>query len=112
MTDKRMLIVDEETLIKIDENRGDMSRTDFIKFLIESQLGETESATTVNPQYVDREEFMEFTQGMKDLLKRFLDFFISYGLELGKEPKDGTFSELVQKLQSLSASGGKPKLNK
>ena len=49
---------------------------------------------------------------MKDLLKRFLDFFISYGLELGQEPKDGTFSELVQKLQTLSATGGKPKINK
>jgi hypothetical protein len=109
MTDKRMLIVDEETLARIDENRGDMSRSEFIKFLIENQLGENESATAtaIKPQYVDREEFQEFQQGMKDLLKRFLDFFISYGLELGKEPKDGTFSELVQKLQSLSASGGK-----
>jgi hypothetical protein len=111
MTDKRMLIVDEETLTQIDENRGDMSRADFIKFLINSQLGEEES-TAISNQYVNREEFQEFTQGMKDLLKRFLDFFISYGLELGQEPKDGTFSELVQKLQTLSASGGKPKANK
>jgi hypothetical protein len=114
MTDKRMLIVDEEILTKIDQNRGDMSRAEFISFLINSQLGESESesATAITPQYVDREEFQEFAQGMKDLLKRFLDFFISYGLELGQEPKDGTFSELVQKLQTLSASGGKPKINK
>jgi NAD(P)H-flavin reductase len=112
MTDKRILIVDEETLIKIDENRGDMNRAEFIKCLIDNQLGETENATAIAPQYVDREEFQEFSQGMKDLLKRFLDFFISYGLELGQEPKDGTFSELVQKLQTLSASGGKPKSNK
>ncbi len=112
MTDKRMLIVDEEILTKIDENRGDMSRAEFINFLINSQLGEDESATAISPQYVNREEFQEFTQGMKDLLKRFLDFFISYGLELGQEPKDGTFSELVQKLQTLSATGGKPKINK
>jgi hypothetical protein len=107
-----MLIVDEEILTKIDENRGDMSRAEFINFLINSQLGEDESATAISPQYVNREEFQEFTQGMKDLLKRFLDFFISYGLELGQEPKDGTFSELVQKLQTLSATGGKPKINK
>ena len=40
---------------------------------------------------------------MKDLLRRFLDFFISYGMELGQEPKDSTFTELVQKLQTLSA---------
>jgi hypothetical protein len=114
MTDKRMLIVDEEILTKIDQNRGDMSRAEFISFLINSQLGENEieSATAITPQYVDREEFQEFTQGMKDLLKRFLDFFISYGLELGQEPKDNTFSELVQKLQTLSASGGKPKIKK
>jgi hypothetical protein len=112
MTDKRMLIVDEETLTKLDTNRGDMNRAEFIKFLIDSQLEESESATAITPQYVDREEFQEFTQGMKDLLKRFLDFFISYGLELGKEPKDGTFSELVQKLQTLSATGGKFKINK
>ena len=112
MTDKRMLIVDEEILTKIDENRGDMSRAEFINFLISSQLGQDESATAISPQYVNREEFQEFAQGMKDLLKRFLDFFISYGLELGQEPKDGTFSELVQKLQSLSATGGKTKINK
>jgi hypothetical protein len=114
MTDKRMLIVDDEILTKIDQNRGDMSRVEFISFLINSQLGESESerATAITPQYVDREEFQEFSQGMKDLLKRFLDFFISYGLELGHEPKDGTFSELVQKLQTLSAGGGKLKVNK
>jgi hypothetical protein len=111
MTDKRMLIVDDETLTKIDQNRGDMSRADFINFLINSQLGE-EDSQAVSHQYVDREEFQEFAQGMKDLLKRFLDFFISYGLELGREPKDNTFSELVQKLQTLSVSSGKSKANK
>ena len=77
MTDKRMLIVDEEILTKIDENRGDMSRAEFINFLINSQLGQEDNATSISPQYVDREEFQEFAQGMKDLLKRFLDFFIS-----------------------------------
>jgi hypothetical protein len=49
---------------------------------------------------------------MKDLLRRFLDFFISYGMELGDEPKDHTFNELVQKLQTLSAGGGKSKTPK
>ncbi len=111
MSEKRMLIVDEELLSKIDENRGEMSRVEFIKFLISNQLEEQEGTVTSN-QYVSREEFQEFAQGMKDLLRRFLDFFISYGLELGQEPKDGTFNELVQKLQSLSATGGKPKTSK
>lgn len=112
MIEKRMLIVDDELLKKIDENRGEMSRNEFISFVINSQLGEQSESTSVSHQYVNREEYMEFTQGIKDLLRHFLDFFLSYGLELGKEPKDNTFSELVQKLQTLSASGGKPKTSK
>ena len=89
-----------------------MSRAEFINFLINNQLEESDDNTIASPRYVEREEFQEFALGMKDLLRRFLDFFISYGLELGQEPKDNTFSELVQKLQTLSASGGKPKISK
>lgn len=111
MTEKRMLVVDADLLQKIDENRGEMSRTDFLSFLINSQLGE-QATETNHRQYVGREEFDEFAQGMKDLMRHFLDFFISYGMELGDEPKDGTFNELVQKLQALSAKGSKPKASK
>lgn len=115
MTEKRMLIIDDALLKKIDENRGEMSRNEFIGFLIETQIGEqaeSASVSQISNQYVSREEYLEFTQGIKDLLRHFLDFFLSYGLELGQEPKDNTFSELVQKLQALSASGGKPKTTK
>jgi hypothetical protein len=126
MTEKRMLIVDDELLRKIDENRGEMSRIEFLNFIISSQLQEEVISSNNNShtgiqaadvpsashQYVEREEFQEFAAGMKDLLRRFLDFFISYGLELGQEPKDNTFAELVQKLQTLSASGVKQKNTK
>ena len=109
MTEKRMLIVDEDVIEIIDQNRGDMTRSEFISFIIGSQLSENGSSGHVsnNANYVEREEFQEFAQGMRDLLRRFLDFFISYGMELGEEPKDNTFNELVQKLQTLSASSGK-----
>jgi hypothetical protein len=112
MTEKRMLIVDDELLKEIDNNRGDMGRPEFIRFIIDNQLGAGSEEEIVPNSYVTREEFQEFTQGMKDLLRRFLDFFISYGLELGAEPKDSTFSELVQKLQTLSASAAKSKGSK
>lgn len=112
MAEKRMLIVDDELLRKIDENRGELGRAEFLSFIINAHLGADEKHEPNSHQYVDREEFKEFSQGMKDLLKHFLDFFISYGMELGDEPKDHTFNELVQKLQSLSASGGKPKVVK
>jgi hypothetical protein len=112
MAEKRMLIVDDELLRKIDENRGDLGRAEFIDFVINSHMGTDDNSEQASRRYVDREEFQEFSQGMKDLLRRFLDFFISYGMELGDEPKDRTFNELVQKLQTLSASGGKPKVSK
>ena len=112
MSEKRMLIIDDELLRKIDANRGELNRAEFINLLIDNQLGDKGDGAAVSEQYMTREEFQEFSLGMKDLLRRFLDFFISYGLELGSEPKDSTFAELVQKPQSLSASSGKPKLSK
>ncbi|HSW57165.1 MAG TPA: hypothetical protein VLH15_02060 [Dehalococcoidales bacterium] len=112
MSEKKILIVESLLLEKIDANRGDMSRSDFINFLITSHLGEDVQSQAVSSQYVTREEYQEFALGMKDLLRRFLDFFIAYGLELGQEPKDNTFAELVQKLQTLSASTARSKSGK
>ena len=105
MAEKRMLIVDAEVVRKINENRGDMSCSEFLNFLIDSQLKEEPE----NQNYVDKEEFRQFAQGMKELLRNFLDFFLSYGLELGRQPQDKTFEELSQKLQTLGSSGNKAK---
>jgi len=100
MSEKRMLIVDAELVKKIDDNRGDMSRTDFINFLIASQLKEESK----KQDGITREEFHQFQEGTKELLRNFLEFFISYGLELGKQPKDNEFEQLTQKLQTLGGS--------
>jgi len=100
-----MLIVDAEVVKKINENRGDMSCSEFLNFLIDSQLKEEPE----NQNYVDKEEFRQFAQGMKELLRNFLDFFLSYGMELGRQPQDKTFEELSQKLQTLGSSGNKAK---
>ncbi len=105
MSDKRMLIVDAEVVRKIDENRGDMNHSDFISFLIDSCLKEDSGKQS----YVNKDEFNQFQQGTRELLRNFLEFFISYGLELGKQPKDKTFEELSQKLQDLGSSGRKAK---
>ncbi len=100
MTEKRMLIVDAELAKKIDDNRGEMSRSEFISFLIDSRLNE--EPASLKDSYVSKEEFEHFTSGIKDLLRNFLDFFISYGLELGEAPKDQTYEELSRKLQKLA----------
>ncbi len=105
MSEKRMLIVDAEVVRKVDENRGDLNRSDFINFLIGSCLKED----TTKQNYITKEEFDQFQQGTRELLRNFLEFFISYGLELGKQPKDETFEELSQKLQALGSSGNKAK---
>ena len=101
MAEKRMLIVDAELVKKIDDNRGDMSRSEFLNFLIESQLKEESK----RHDGVTQEEFHQFQEGTKELLRNFLEFFISYGLELGKQPKDKEFEQLTHRLQSLGSSG-------
>ena len=113
MSEKRILIVEEELLNKIDASRGEMSRAEFIACILDNQLKEeSESSPASSNRYVSREEFQEFVQGMKDLLRRFLDFYISYGVELGEEPKDLTFEELKKKLQSLSYGEARQKTSK
>lgn len=105
MSEKRMLIVDAEVVRKVDENRGDMNRSDFLNFLIDSCLKEDSG----KQNYTTKEDFTQFQQGTRELLRNFLEFFVSYGLELGKQPTDKTFEELSQKLQALGDSGNKAK---
>ncbi len=102
MPEKRMLIVDAELIRKVDENRGDMSYSEFINFLIDNQLAQRPKGQN---NCITREEFQQFEQGVKELLRNFLEFFLSYGLELGKEPKDRGFEELSRKLQALGSKG-------
>ncbi|MCX6004602.1 MAG: hypothetical protein NT082_02865 [Chloroflexi bacterium] len=100
MSEKRMLILDAETVEKIEENRGDMSVSEFIHFIIDSHLEQN-----IHPQQIDlitKDEFRQFEEGIKDLLRSFLEFFLSYGLELGKQPTDGELDKLSLKLQGLS----------
>jgi len=100
MGDKRMLIVPAELVKKIDDNRGDMTQAEFIDFLINSQLQETKEKAK-EQQYVTKEELRVFEQDIKSLLRRSLDFFVSYGLELGKQSPKTEFEELSNRLQEL-----------
>ena len=99
MPEKRMVIVPAELVRKIDENRGDMSQADFIEFLIDSRLKEEpkekkETATV----YATKEELRSFEQDIKKLLKGFLDFFVAYGLEIGKTAVSPEFEEFTKPL--------------
>jgi hypothetical protein len=100
MSEKRMLILDAATVQKIEDNRGDMSVSEFLNFMIDSHF-ETRSAPD-HKDLVTKEEFQHFEEGIRDLLRSFLEFFLSYGLELGKQPTDGELDKLSLKLQGLT----------
>lgn len=111
MGDKRMLIVPMELVQKINENRGDMSQAEFIEFLIDSQLRETKERVK-EQHYVTKEEVRVFKEDIKSLLRKSLDFFVSYSLELGEHSPKIEFKELSGRLQELEndlASGDESK---
>jgi hypothetical protein len=98
--EKRMLIVPVELIKKIDDNRGDMGQAEFVEFLIDSQFKKEPKKEN---NYITKEEFQSFEQDTKKLLRSFLDFFVSYGLELGKQSPKNEFEELTSKLHELES---------
>lgn len=102
MSEKRMLIVSAELAEKIDANRGDMSQGEFIDFLISRQLQEKAK----EQKFVTKEEVQRLEQDIKHLLKSFLDFFLGYGLELGKQSPKIELEELTSKLKGLETDLG------
>ena len=126
MTEKRMLILPAELVKKIDDNRGDVPQAEFLDFLIESHLkGAAHPANIVTREDIDvlkaefakllnkesyryalKEEMAGFQEDTKKLLKSFVDFFIGYGLELGKDgPLD--LKEMTSKMTGLDKDLGK-----
>jgi len=120
MAEKRMLILPADVIKRIDDNRGDLSQAEFINFLIENQIktdstekpaaSREEILTLIDSQlkevakkqnYATREEIKAFEHDIKVLLKSCLDFFVSYGLELGKNSPKEEFEELSSKLEEL-----------
>jgi hypothetical protein len=101
LTEKRMLIIPAELAQKIDDNRGDLSQSDFIEFLIENQLKTGTKDKPAPVQYATKEEVKAVENDLKKLFKSFLDFFLNYGLEIGTQPKNGEFKELADKLKTL-----------
>ncbi len=110
MDEKGTLTMPAELVKRIDEGRGEQSQSEFLRSLVDSHL-ERESWAE---RFVTQEAFREFEQGMKELMRSFLDFFISYRLELGQRPGEDLEEALNQRLQRLSTtpsngSKGKPK---
>jgi hypothetical protein len=105
MTEMRMLIVPAHLVKKIDENRGDLSQGEFLDFLIDTHLKVAEQGSRKDGadgnEYVTQEGMREFEQSMKEVMRNFLDFVVTYLLEVGKDAKKGDLDELSKKLRGL-----------
>ena len=113
MSDSKILVVPADLAKKIDDNRGDLSRADFIAALIDNLIPEkTESKETGKTEYATKLELVSFEQDMKQLLKSFLDFFVSYGLELGENGEQLGIEKFTAKLQGLKKDLGADMGNK
>jgi hypothetical protein len=104
---KRTLVLDENDLImvvkddvvrQIDTNRGELTRTEFVNYLIQCQLREHEDRR----EYVSAAEFKEFSREMSELVYNFLQFFVSYGMAVGPARQDIDLQQLGAQLETLA----------
>jgi len=105
MAEKRMLILPAELVKRIDDNRGEVGQAEFIGLLLDEALGATVKVHDNGTGCATKEELHALEQDLKQLLKSFLDFFVSYGLELGKDSSKVEFEELNARLSASSKKG-------
>ncbi len=72
-----------ESIRQLDRNRGVISRSDFVRLLLDAYDG----GTSKQRESVTQEEFTAFRQEIKDLLHKFLDFALAFGIELNNGQK-------------------------
>ena len=118
---KKMLIVDDKLIDKLDQNRGDVSRAEFVEFCLdrcleelqterdqseEKRAAEPEVATKEREESVSatRREFQEFKRNVRDLITTYLDFVTEHR----PEPRTGgaTQEDLDRLKRRLRAIAG------
>ena len=100
MSDSKILVIPADLAKKIDDNRGDKSRAEFIEALIDNLITEKPASNNA-VEYATKTEFVSFEQDMKQLLKSFMDFFVSYGLEYGENGQHLDIEKFTSKLQGF-----------
>ena len=94
---RAILVVERELTGKIDEQRGDLSRPEYLNSLIERQVtGDSQ------PAYLHRDEFLKVISAMKNLLRCQLEFAASCSIQPASFGEDNPISELGRKLESLA----------
>ncbi len=95
--DDLIMVVKEDIVKQIDENRGEMNRTEFVNYLIQCQLKDQAN----QKESVSKEEYQQFARQMTGLLHNFLQFFISYGMVMGHGNINADIQALNHQLYSL-----------
>ena len=106
MADKKIMLLPSDLVDRIDQNRGDVSRADFISVLLENATQEKLPKESIT-QYITLQELEAFKHDIRSLLRNFLDFFIAYGLELGSTYKKEELELLEQKLKEVTGTSAR-----
>lgn len=103
---KRTLILDDSELImvvrkdvvaQIDENRGELTRTEFVNLLIQKQLREFYE----KPDYITREELAASVRATQQVLHNFLEFLLTHGLMQEQPPQPRLVEDLHEQVRAL-----------
>jgi hypothetical protein len=103
---RRTLLLDEDDLImvvkqdvvkQIDQHRGEMNRTEFVNYLIQCQLKDCSDPK----KYMSRDEFQQFANQITEMMHDFLEFFVSYGMAMGRGQHETDIKSLSQQLRNF-----------
>ena len=106
---KRTLILDENDLVmvvkqdvvkEIDEQRGELTRTEFVNYLIQCQLKQQQE----HNRYVTTEDFHAFTRKMAELVHTFMDCVISRDINFDTASDTSDMTQLNHQLEALLGS--------
>lgn len=121
MSEKRIVILNNRLMRKIDEHRGQLSRVEFVDECVEKLLNELsmelkrmptggkvqdrEAGPAYPAEYVTKHDFDRFKRNIDNLQQQYMDFFMKYGKQLAGESLSGEeerrFYEELRRLLQL-----------
>ncbi len=93
--ENRIIIVPERLLRKIDENRDNLSRAEFIELCINTCLEGREE----KGDYITRKDFRKFQEEVKELIGSIMEIFLNISVQ--DVERDGKKRELQKNLEKL-----------
>ena len=119
MSPKQVLIVDERLIDKLDQNRGDTSRVEFLEFCVDRLLDELQprefesrekpkaerepvTGQKESTAFATASEFREFKRAVRDLITAYLDFVTDRAEPRKAGHTEDDVQRLKRRLQSIA----------